>query len=92
VGARLGGIFHLLTPVYALCSELNDYNGTGGTRRKNDPCYWIEGGDTAMEITTANETISDVFLAVAECENRILNILSEFHFFNERMSVFYPTL
>jgi hypothetical protein len=92
VGARLRGVFCLLTLVYALCFELNDYNGTGGTGRKNDPCYWIEGGDTAMEITTANEAISDVFLAVAECENQILNILSEFHFFTERMSVFYPNL
>jgi hypothetical protein len=91
--ARLEEIFRLFTPVYALCFALNDYNGTGGTGRKNDPCYWIAGGHTAMEISPADETISEVFLGVAaECENQILNILSEFHFFNERMPIFYPTL
>jgi hypothetical protein len=92
-GARLGEIFRLFTPVYALCFGLNDYNRTGGTGRKNDPCYWIAGGHTAMEISPADEAISEVFLSVAaECENQILNILSEFHFFTERMSDFYPTL
>lgn len=90
-GARLREIYCLFPPVYALCFALNDYNGTGGTGRKNDPCYWIAGGHTAMEITPADEAISDVFHAVAaECENQILNVLSEFHFFTERMSAFYP--
>jgi len=92
-GARLVKIFRLFTPVYALCFALNDYNGTGGTGRKNDRCYWIAGGDTAMEISPADEAISEVFLGVAaECENQILNILSEIHFFTERISVFYPNL
>jgi hypothetical protein len=92
-GAHLVEIFHLFTPVYALCFVLNDYNGTGGTGRKNDRCHWIAGGDTAMEISPADEAISEVFLGVAaEYENQILNILSEFHFFTDRMSVFYPTL
>lgn len=92
-GARLGEIFRLFTPIYALCFALNDYNGTGGTGRKNDPCYWITGGHTAMEISLADEANFDVFLAVAaECENQTLSILSEFHFFTERMSGFYPNL
>lgn len=92
-GARLVEIFRLFTPVYALCFALNDYKGTGGTGRKNDPCYWIAGGHTPIEISPSDEAISDVFLAVAaECENQILNILSGFHSFTERMSVFYLTL
>jgi hypothetical protein len=92
-GRRLEEIFRLFTPVYALSFALNDYYGRGGTGRKNDPCYWIAGGDTAMEISPADEAISEVFLGVAaECENQILNILSEFHFFTERISVFYPNL
>jgi hypothetical protein len=67
--------------MYALCFALNDYNGTGGTGRKNDPCYWITGGHTVMEISPTDETISEVFLGVvAECEVQILNILSEFDF------------
>jgi hypothetical protein len=92
-GDRLEEIFRLFTPVYALCFALNDYNGTGGTCRKNDPCYWIAEGHTAVEIAPADEAFSNVFLGVAtECENQILNILSEFHFFTERISIFYPTL
>jgi hypothetical protein len=91
--ARLVKLFRLFTPVYALCFALNDYNGTGGTGRKNDRCYWIAGGDTHTEISPVDDTSSAVFLGVvAECENQILNILSEFHVFTERMSVFYPNL
>jgi len=92
-GASLREIFRLFTPVYALYCALNDYNKTGCTIRKNDPCDWIAGGYTAMQISPADEAISNVFLAVAaECENELLNILSEFPFFTERISVFYPTL
>jgi hypothetical protein len=87
----LAEVFRLFTPVYALCFALNDYNGTGGTGRKTDPCYWIAGGHTAMEISPTDETISEIFLSVvAECENQTLNILSEFDFFAQRISAFYP--
>lgn len=87
----LAQIFCLFTPVYALCFALNDYNGTGGTGRTNNPCYLVTEGQEPMVISPTDDTICEIFISVVrECETRLLDILSEFDFFAERISALNP--
>lgn len=87
----LANVFPHFTPLYALCFALNDYNGSGGSNRKRNPCYWVAGKGKAVQISSTDESISEIFLGVvAACESQILCILSGFHVFRERISAFYP--
>jgi hypothetical protein len=84
--------FRIFTPLYVLCFALNDYNGIGGTGRKNDPCYWVAGGHSTWD-ESLDESISDIFLGVvAECEHRLVHILLGCELFAKRILEFYPSL
>jgi hypothetical protein len=89
----LAEIFHFFTPVYALCFALNDYNGTGGTDRQADPCFWVAGYHKVLAILPNDETIHENFLSVAsECESRTLDIISCFDTSVESILASYPDL
>jgi hypothetical protein len=79
-------IFRFFIPVYALRFALNDYDGTGGIRRGKNSCYLVPEGHKPVEISSTNDIISEIFISVVdECETRLIDILSEFDFFAERM-------
>jgi hypothetical protein len=84
-------IFGIFSPAYALCFALHDYNGTDGTGRKNDPFLLVAKGYADLEILLTDNSISEILSRlVADCETRVLDILSELGDFAERLSAFYP--
>jgi hypothetical protein len=89
----LAQIFCVFTLVHALCFALNHYNRTDGTWRARNSCYLVPEGHKPVEISSNDDTIFEIFISMVDaCETRLIDILSEFDFFAERMSAFYPLL
>ncbi|PMD36132.1 hypothetical protein L207DRAFT_637294 [Hyaloscypha variabilis F] len=76
----LAEIFHLFTPVYALCSAFNDYNGTVGANR-------LKVLATIPSDTVIYATLHSV---AAECESQVLDIMSCFDASKKRILASYP--
>lgn len=74
----LAEAFSFLRPLDTLCYALSDYNGTGGTGRKKDPCILLIKGAEDVEIDPQDESSYEIFdQAICSWESYVFGVISQ---------------